>query len=443
MAVVHSHSMAGGKKSAGMITYRSVRGRLIASQKRQGSDASKAAAYSNEGLLNVRCSNFAMINAFIAAHRNSINNSFDKTKYGSQGNHFYKVNRLPLEAALAEFAQVGGVATLSQIEGAIATYAQTHPTEILRVKKAGYDPVYLNGAWDDAQDPVAEPILSTMNVSINEQYQLTSISVTGSNLNAAMKAYVGSVMIAGAWNIDTYGTSGTFTPNAQSKINGTQNVSVKWNTTTLMSRQVSGDQTPAVTSIELTLDGRNITAANVNGALLSNDLVCKYNGQTVAGLWAVGTDANSAVFSPTTPIQRIEGTSQFGVYKADGTTLLNSVSTEYIAPAVTKVTGLTHSSDFSNPASSLEKSIQNADGAYIYAVGTNLPTSGTTGFPTITIAEELTGVTAAWTAVSATNAKFLVSNASGASVNITIAKTNDGNVSITKKTVSSDVGGMW
>jgi len=443
MAIVHSHSMNGGKKSAGMITYRSVRGRLIASQKRQGSDASKAAAYSNEGLLNVRCSNFAMINLFIAAHRNSINNSFDKTKFGSQGNHFYKVNRVPLEAALISFAQAGGVATLAQIEGAIATYAQSHPNEILRIKKAGYDKVYLSGAWDDAQDPVAEPILSTMNVSINEQYQLTSVAVTGSNLNAAMKAYVGNVMISGSWNIDTYGTSGTFTPSVQSKINGTQNVSVKWNSATLMSRQVSGDQTPAVTSIELTLSGRNIAAASVNGALLSDDLVCKYNSQTVTGEWAIGADANSAVFTPATPIQRVEGTSQFGVYKADGTTLLNSVSTEYIAPIIPKVSGITYNSDYSSPVTSIDKSIGGGDSATIFVVGTNLPTSGTAGFPTVTIDEGLTGVSAEWIAVSATNAKLAVSNSGSSSAMVTIAKTSEGNVEITKKEVSSDVGDMY
>lgn len=329
MALIHSHSVGGGKKSAGLVTYRKVRGRIIMSQKRQGSDASMAAAYSNEGKLNVRCANFAMINAFIAAHRNSINNSFEKTKYGSQGNMFYKVNRVALEKALAPFAQQGGEVTLSEIEAAIAAYAQEHPTDIYRVKLAKHDPVFLAGGWDDAEDPVAEPILATMSVNISEDYKLTSVVVTGSNLNPALKVLLGSVMVGGEWNIDTYGTQATFTPATQAAISGLQTIAVKWGNNTLLSRQISGDTTVAVSRIDLATSDAKITKATIYGSNLSANLVCKYAGNVVPGTMVVDESAASAVFTPTTPITRSAGTSQFAVYSEDGNTLLNSTNTTY------------------------------------------------------------------------------------------------------------------
>lgn len=149
MALVKSLGVGKGVKSAGNLTYRVVRGRTIASEKVGSTAAIREAAYSNNGKLNKRCALFLLINSFIGAHRVAINASFNKSKYGSAGNFFYKLNRVPLEAALSDLAEAGGEATMPEIEAAIADYAEEHPNVIYRQRKSGLEDIFLNGEWED------------------------------------------------------------------------------------------------------------------------------------------------------------------------------------------------------------------------------------------------------------------------------------------------------
>lgn len=147
MAIINSMGVGRARKSAGNMTYRTVRGRTIGSQK-----IVSATTRVPTGAQSEKQKVFGLISIFMAAHAASINQSFDRTKYGSERNYFMKVNYSGLYAALSD---VPVDATLADIEEAIETYATSNPTAIYRVKKSGTPVVYLKGAWDDTANPVS------------------------------------------------------------------------------------------------------------------------------------------------------------------------------------------------------------------------------------------------------------------------------------------------
>lgn len=152
MAIINSLGIGRGKKSAGNLTYRTVRGRCIASQ-RQEKRGPVNGAYS------IAQATFSLVSTFMRAHASDIDVSFDKTTYGSARNNFYKTNKSALAAALAtlanEYAYAKNKADITAIDAAIAAYAQQNPKAIVRVKLAGFDTVYLTGAWSSDDNPVA------------------------------------------------------------------------------------------------------------------------------------------------------------------------------------------------------------------------------------------------------------------------------------------------
>lgn len=156
MAIINSMGVGRSKKSMGNVTYRVVRGRTIGSQKR-GKGETGATTRGLSG--NVRKPLFAMINSFMKAHDTDIQVSFNKSQYGSQRNYFFSNNYAALSVALqalATAASNSGVMPMeSEIETAITSYATANPTAIYRVKLAGFENVYLSGAWDSADNPVA------------------------------------------------------------------------------------------------------------------------------------------------------------------------------------------------------------------------------------------------------------------------------------------------
>ena len=152
MAIVNSLGVGRGKKSAGNLTYRTVRGRCIASQKQQKRGPVK-------GAYSIAQATFSLVSTFMRAHSADIDVSFDKTAYGSARNNFYKTNKSALAAALAtlanEYAYAKNKADITAIDAAIADYAQKNPQAIVRVKLSGFDTVYLTGAWSSDDNPVA------------------------------------------------------------------------------------------------------------------------------------------------------------------------------------------------------------------------------------------------------------------------------------------------
>ena len=152
MAIINSLGIGRGKKSAGNLTYRTVRGRCIASQKQEKRGPVK-------GAYSIAQATFSLVSTFMRAHAADIDVSFDKTAYGSARNNFYKTNKSALAAALAtlatEYAYAKNKADITAIDAAIAAYAQQNPQAIVRVKLAGFDTVYLTGAWSSDDNPVA------------------------------------------------------------------------------------------------------------------------------------------------------------------------------------------------------------------------------------------------------------------------------------------------
>lgn len=151
MAIVNSLGIGRGKKSAGNLTYRTVRGRCIASQRREKMGA-------QSGSPSIAQAKFSLISTFMRAHAQDIDVSFSKSTYGSARNNFYKKNKDGLEVALQALASTYSTTnqkpSVAEIDQAIATYAQGNPTAIVRVYLAGFDTVYLTGVWSSDDNPI-------------------------------------------------------------------------------------------------------------------------------------------------------------------------------------------------------------------------------------------------------------------------------------------------
>ena len=157
MGIVRSIGVGKTRKSVGDFTYRIVRGRTIASQKRAKTGSTPATR--GEGtIMSRQQALFGMVSMFMMAHASDIDVSFNKSRYGSQRNYFFTVNRKALFAALntlAMSAMNSGYPVLSEVESAITEYATANPTAIYRVKLSKFDPVFLTGAWSSDDNPVS------------------------------------------------------------------------------------------------------------------------------------------------------------------------------------------------------------------------------------------------------------------------------------------------
>lgn len=152
MAIVNSLGIGRSRKSAGNLTYRTVRGRCIASQRREKTG-------NPSGNISVAQATFSIISTFIRTHASDIDVSFNKSLYGSARNNFYKKNKSALAAAVTTLASAYSASknkpSAAEIDTAVATYAEANQTAIIRVDLQGYDIVYLTGAWTSDDNPVA------------------------------------------------------------------------------------------------------------------------------------------------------------------------------------------------------------------------------------------------------------------------------------------------
>lgn len=157
MAVISSMGVGKARKSMGNVTYRTVRGRTIGSQKRAAT-GSTATTRGDGAVMSRQQALFGMVSMYMQAHASDIDVSFNKSRFGSQRNYFFRTNRKALFAALASLATVAmnsGYPSLADVEAAITTYATENPTAIYRVKLSGFEPVYLSGAWSSDDNPVS------------------------------------------------------------------------------------------------------------------------------------------------------------------------------------------------------------------------------------------------------------------------------------------------
>lgn len=156
MALINSMGVGRAKKSMGNVTYRTVRGRTIGSQKKS-KGVTGATTRGQSG--NVRKPLFAMINMFMQAHASDIEVSFNKSKYGSQRNYFFANNYKGLSAALLALANAaslsGALPNIAEIEAAITAYATANPSAIYRIKLMGFETMYMSGSWSSDDNPIS------------------------------------------------------------------------------------------------------------------------------------------------------------------------------------------------------------------------------------------------------------------------------------------------
>lgn len=155
MAIINSVFVGRAKKSAGNATFRTVRGRTIASQKVAKTGTRVGALSQNQFAL-------AVISRFASLKAADIVASFDPTTYGSARNAFFKLNYGPMKEAVTQLwrdSHLAGAAKLptdAEILTTIAEYSEENPNAIYRVKKAGYPVVYLQGEWSSDDNPVED-----------------------------------------------------------------------------------------------------------------------------------------------------------------------------------------------------------------------------------------------------------------------------------------------
>lgn len=152
MAIINSMGVGRAKKSMGNVTYRTIRGRTIGSQKRSGATTRATFLTRAQAL-------FGMVSMFMQAHASDIEVSFNKSQYGSQRNYFFRINKAALEEALSPLLPNvmanATYPTVSEVENAITSYATKNPTAIFRVKLSGFENVYLTGSWMSSDNPIS------------------------------------------------------------------------------------------------------------------------------------------------------------------------------------------------------------------------------------------------------------------------------------------------
>lgn len=233
MAIINSMGVGRAKKSMGNVTYRTVRGRTIGSQK--VSSSGPTTRVPSAGQVGKRAV-FGQISRFVAARAADIKASFDTTRYGSARNYFMRVNYDALAAALAG---VSPSATDAEVAYAIKEYASAHQTAIYRVKRAGFPIEYLTGEWQSSSNP-ATGVLSVGGVykpAGSSAFILSTgntIKISGSNLSGNLSVVMAN-QLGGATNVyseetafsNVVKTDREYTATVKAAVNGKYLVSIK------------------------------------------------------------------------------------------------------------------------------------------------------------------------------------------------------------------------
>lgn len=250
MAKIYSHSESRAKGSVGMTTYRTVRGKVIQSQKISPWDPA-VEAVGGATRWNERTALLGIISLWASAHGQSIVNSFNRTKNGSQRNYFMKRNYAALKAAFYNlsiaYAASKVAPTIQAIEDALGAYAALHPNTIYRIKKSGYDIVFLANNWNDANDPVAPAVVNSMSYLLDGDYNLLSVSMIGSGLSSSVALSLDGAPLDGVMSVGAGGASASFAVNGTVLVRGDKSLTAKVGDIILNSVVVSGDQRPYFT----------------------------------------------------------------------------------------------------------------------------------------------------------------------------------------------------
>lgn len=188
MAIIRSAAIGTARGSLGIITYRTVRGRTIGSQKRGGVDPATRA----DGDTLVQFI-FGLMARYASARAADIQNSFSPTKYGSARNAFMKLNYEGFKAALEPLYQTGmkvSLITNEQLDNAVHEYAASNPMVIYRAKIDGEPAVYLTGVWNSAISFGTVTAASIGGVALSDGVRIGSNSAkAGATVSATLSGF--------------------------------------------------------------------------------------------------------------------------------------------------------------------------------------------------------------------------------------------------------------
>lgn len=270
MAILLNIISTGSRKSAGAATFRRVRGRTIMSQKR-GSSAKSLETRAATGLVRTyREALFFIMSAFCDGMQNTINESFEPTKYGSRRNAFFKLNYSAVELAMNSSPL--GLALLDQImhnvsftgvtvgTGDAARYFNSFDITgwdslITAASEADASGAYVRSnigattwlsfedGWNSSTDPGTATVTGmVVRVATGTTGQtITSVEISGTNLPETLNYSIrpGSPTIAalvGTWNGHVFTPSGA---SATYEWRGTYTMYVTDGTRVLYSRDVT------------------------------------------------------------------------------------------------------------------------------------------------------------------------------------------------------------
>lgn len=238
MAVLLNIISSGSRKSAGAATFRRVRGRTIMSQKRGGLSSSQMETRAAAGLVRTyREAMFYIMTSFCAGMADSINASFEPTRYGSSRNAFFKLNYSYVETIVNGSAL--GLALLDQImhnvsfTGVTATDSGSEHTlygftsdnwDILgeAYEANGSSAVYVrtttpsyirkgsDEAWASTPDPTGTSISAFevgVSTATSSGQQITQIRVTSSTNftpSSNVEVAVSTQVLQGTWAGNTF-----------------------------------------------------------------------------------------------------------------------------------------------------------------------------------------------------------------------------------------------
>lgn len=232
MAVLLNIISSGSRKSAGAATFRRVRGRTIMSQKRGSLSASARETRAAAGLVRTyQEAMFYIMSSFCAGMANSINASFEPTKYGSARNAFFKMNYSFIEQAVNATAL--GLALLDHLMHDVSFVSATgrdgdtdrtmsgfsvsdFETLCAAVEATGISMFYVRATkpsivrlgtderWSQTPDPIVPTNISfevSVNAATAEGQQITGILVSATNWPATptYEVRVSGQVLAGQW----------------------------------------------------------------------------------------------------------------------------------------------------------------------------------------------------------------------------------------------------
>lgn len=271
MAVDFGNLNSGLRGSSGNTTWRRVRGRTIQSQKRGKNQKSFFETRAAAGLIrSYREAVFYIMSAFADGMQNSINESFERTRYGSRRNAFFRLNYSAVEKALngselglALLDQImhnvsftGVSATQGEVRrnfngfdvsgwNALFTAASSAGTSGSYIRQNIGGAVYLpfEEEWDVDADPSTATITGFVaNVSIGQAGQrLEGLTINGTNLPSVINYSVrignpSATPLTGTWAGNKFTTNGA---SATAEYTGTYTIYITDDNRVLYYRNVS------------------------------------------------------------------------------------------------------------------------------------------------------------------------------------------------------------